>query len=182
MHQVGRRAAGAGIVQTGISQPLRARTIGENRDHRDSFEAQHCDRITHRTCVARFEANPLAAPSGNPGQKSDQIAFRPCLREGKTGTDDSRMQVGQNGFRRLPNFSAETVGCFHHDVEKEPPSFGGKLALLDGQFLDRVLNPSSRLWADMGPVVQDPVDRGGAQAGLKGDLLDWETMRHLMDS
>ncbi|GAB5431004.1 MAG: hypothetical protein EpisKO_03740 [Epibacterium sp.] len=55
-----------------------------------------------------------------------------------------------------------------------------KLGLLGLQLFYCSGNTQLCLRAHMRPVIQDPIDSGGAKTRLPRDLLDWKTVCHLM--
>ena len=92
------------------------------------------------------------------------------------------MQICQHAFTGDTHFSAEPVRRFHNHIEEKPPPPGSQLTFLLFQFCNRILNPAAGLRADMCSPVHHAVNRGSAEACLKGDFLDREAMGHLMDS
>ena len=125
---------------------------------------------TLKACVAGLGPEPLPDEVGGGGAGSAVV-------DADVGDPLARRQIGDQRHHRNPSLRR-----LHDDVDQEGPTTESKLGSLALEVRDRAAYLLDRAGPHAAPLVEDAVDRGLAQTGLRGDLTNAERMPHEAES
>ena len=136
---------------------------------------QRVDGGDDRGVVRRLEHARRASRGGRMSSSVLTVSSAsPSSRRWKRERITAGRRAGSSDSSAVRTADENRSGASHDQVDDERPPPDPHLGPLALQVGDRLVHLGDGAGADTGPLVQDPVDRGLAEAGLLGDLADPE--------
>ena len=165
--QEGRRPAGGGIVDPRIGEPRRARDVRDHRHHRLAGGLGPADRRLDCGMGLGVEHDAVALrPVDMLGHQLGIVGLQPGALDDDRAVDPLR----ELGEFRAHALDQRQLRPRQQDLDPEHAPVARRQHPPEIERAGRRQHPLGHLDADIAPLVQDPVDGGGAHARLPRDV------------
>lgn len=176
--QIGSRLAGSAIIHSDIGRTAAVGDVRHERDDRNAASNGAVHGSGDFRLVGRLEKEAMSSARCDPVDERRQIGDPRDLGEVVARAKHRGAQPRHLVLERRANGFRKAVGRLHDDIDQEFAPGQPRLFDLAMQLADRLLDALGRMLAHPAALVENPIDRRLAEAGLKRNLLDEKRVSH----